>query len=138
MAVSTELGNLGIYNKVLSSINSHSPLIMLSCKVTWNFRSVISPLQQCLWLPDLARWWLTMRSFHPQSFTTLWTRSHVRPRDKLKTSSLPQCLWPPNLAECYIHRGASLHINRSLVTNWKRFISSIALSDSTKVNHVAT
>ena len=55
------------------------------------------------------RWWITMRSFHLQRYTTVWTCGHVRPRDKLTTSPLSQYLSPPNLAR-------SLHSMRSLVT----------------------
>ena len=83
--MATKLGRVGIYNQKLPSINSHNPLITWSCKVTWNIRSVISSIQRGLWPPNMARWWLTMRSFQPKKYTTLWTYGQVRPRDKLKT-----------------------------------------------------
>ena len=31
-----------------------------SCKITWQTKTIISSLPQCLWLPNLARWWLTL------------------------------------------------------------------------------
>ena len=58
---------------------------------------IVYPLSQCLRLLCICtsdKWWLTMRSFHPQNYTTLWTRSHVRPNDKSKASPLTQCLGP--------------------------------------------
>ena len=54
-----------------------------SCSST--IRSIISPLPQCLWPPNLAVWWITMRSSHPWSHMTLWSRGRSRLREKLKT-----------------------------------------------------
>ena len=41
---------------------------------------------QCLLLPKLTGWWLTMRGSHPKNNTTLWSRSVVRSHGKLKLS----------------------------------------------------
>ena len=72
---------------------------MCSCVATWNIRSFISLIQHGLWPPNLAKWWLTLWSFHPQSYKTFWTRGHVRLCDKLKLFvPLLQYLKPPNLA----------------------------------------
>ena len=80
----------GIYNEELRFINSHNPLITWSWKVTWNIRSPM--------VTNLARWLLTMRSFHLQSYTTPehvinWQIENVLP-------PLPQNLHPPKLATC--------------------------------------
>ena len=40
--------------------------------VTWQIKSVISPLSQVLWTPNVAGWWLKMREHH-----ALWSRDHV-------------------------------------------------------------
>ena len=62
MPVATKPGKVGMYNEEFPSGNSHNPLITRSCKVTWNIRSVLSLLQKRLWLPNLIRYWLTMRT----------------------------------------------------------------------------
>ena len=94
--------------------------------VKWNIRSVISLLQQGLWPAKLAKWWRTVRSFHPQSYTTLWTRGHVRPCDKLKTLSiLPQCQWPPNLA-------GVLHKNRTSIHNVRKEFDKVVFQSHLK------
>ena len=95
MPMAIKRGRVGIYNEELSSIKSWNPLIKWSSKVTWNINSLVSLLQQVLWLPNLVRCLLTMRSFHPESHTTVWTCGYVKPRD---ISPLPQCLWPTNQA----------------------------------------
>ena len=35
-------------------------------------KNIISPLPQCLWLPNLVGWWLTMRGSHILSYMTLY------------------------------------------------------------------
>ena len=78
-------------------ITSHDHILRRSCKIAWQTKIIVYPLSQCLRLLCICtsdKWWLTMRSFHPQNYTTLWTRSHVRPNDKSKASPLPQCLGP--------------------------------------------
>ena len=66
MRVAAKLGRLGICKEELHSINSHTHLITWSSKIMRNIRFVKSLLHQGLWSSDLARWWLTMRNFHPQ------------------------------------------------------------------------
>ena len=56
-------------------------MITWSCQIKWNIRSVMSLLQKILWPPNLARWWLSMRSFLAQCYSILWTCGHVRPRE---------------------------------------------------------
>ena len=76
-----------------------------------------------------------MRNFYPQSYTTLGTRSHVRPLDKLKTFPLPQCLWPSNLEGWFYAMKNFLRFDKvtksfdhvvlqGRTTNWVRFIST--------------
>ena len=67
-----------------SSMISHDPLIMLSRGVTWQIKSLISPIAQDLWTLNLRGWWLTMRGTNPWRHMTLWTRVHVSLCDKLK------------------------------------------------------
>ena len=75
--VAAKLGRVGIYDLKLPFITSCNPLITCSFQVTRIIRSVISLPQQGLWPPKLGRWWLIRRNFHPQSYTTLWTRDEA-------------------------------------------------------------
>ena len=68
---------------VLPSMKSHNALITWSFKAVWNINPIISLLQQFRWSTNLARWLFTMRSFHPQSYTTVCICGCVKPRDKL-------------------------------------------------------
>ena len=52
-------------------------MIIWSCKITWQIKTIISSLPQCLWLPYLAGWWITLSGFY--------RFSHARSRHKLKT-----------------------------------------------------
>ena len=40
--------------------------------VTWQIKSVMSPLSLVIWTPNVAGWWLKMREHH-----ALWSRDHV-------------------------------------------------------------
>ena len=56
-------------------------------KVAWTFslvvlqdhvitKTIISPLSKCLWTPNLAGWWLTLRGSYPQSSMITWQTIH--------------------------------------------------------------
>ena len=47
------------YVKGLLSIKSHDLLNTWSCKITWQIKTFISPLPQCIWQPNLVGCWLT-------------------------------------------------------------------------------
>ena len=53
-------------------------------KMTWK-KPVIFPLPQCLWLPNLAGWWIALSGFYTQYYSALYSRGLARSRDKLKT-----------------------------------------------------
>ena len=58
----------------------HDPLTTWSREVTWQVKSLISPIPQSLWPPILTRRWLMMRITQPLCHMTLWPRvtwSHV-------------------------------------------------------------
>ena len=57
--------------------------IMLFCVVTWHIKYFISPLALDQWSPNVARWWLTVKGFHPKIHIILYTCFHERSRDKL-------------------------------------------------------
>ena len=48
-------------------------------------KNIKSPLPHCLWLLNLAGWWLNMRGSHWESHIALSLSSLMRSRDKLKT-----------------------------------------------------
>ena len=51
-------------------------------------KSILSPLLQYLWAPNLAGWWHTVRSSHPYSHMMLWSRGLARLLDKLNSLKL--------------------------------------------------
>ena len=64
--------------------------------VMWQIKSVISPLSQGLWTPNLSLWWLRMKEPHLRSHVT---HHHVVTwQIKNIISLLSQGLWTPNLA----------------------------------------
>ena len=48
----------------------------------------LPPLPQCLWPPNLARWWLTVRHSYPKSHTNIWPCDLPGAIDKQKPSYL--------------------------------------------------
>ena len=53
-----------------------------SCSSTTT--NIISQLPQCLWPPNVAGWWLTIRGSHPKNYVTLWSRGLAKSDGKLK------------------------------------------------------
>ena len=82
--MATKFSKMVIYLDWLLPIESHGPLIMWSCKITWQTKTIISSLPQCLWPPAWQNgnlpWWPPAHSH-----MTLWSRGLVRPRDNLKS-----------------------------------------------------
>ena len=113
------------------------------------------PISRRLWLQNLAGWWVTLTGFHPQSYSTLWSRSHARSHDKLK--SLQQFLWLPNLAGWQLtlmdfypksqwsfdhvisldFLGWLWSCGRSHVTNYNNYIFTTTVSMKTKLDTLA-
>ena len=73
-----------IHSEKWSSIKSPNLLIKLFCKGIKNILAAVSLLPQGLWPLNVAKRWLTIRNLNPLNHTTLWTRGHVRSRDKSK------------------------------------------------------
>ena len=93
--VATKLGRVVTYSKKFPFIKLRDPSVTWSCNVTWRIEYVKSPLTLDQWPPNMARWWLTLRYFHPYSQITLC--GHLKSCVKLKTLN-PQCLWSPALS----------------------------------------
>ena len=58
--MATRLGRMVASLDGLLPIKSHDPLITWSCEITRQAKTVISLLQECLWKPNLAEWWLPL------------------------------------------------------------------------------
>ena len=79
--------------KVSTHIKSYDALIMRSFKITWQRKTIRSPLPECLRPPTLAGWWLTFsRLPHIKLLNPLFTW-------QIKTFISPslQSLGPPKL-----------------------------------------
>ena len=65
MSMATKLGRMVTYLECLPPIKVLIPLVTWSCKISWQTKTIIYPLPQCLWPPNLPVWWLTLRgSYH--------------------------------------------------------------------------
>ena len=59
--MTTKLSRVVTYHERLPFIKSHDFLITLSCVVTWQTKTIVSPVKQWLRPPTLVGWWLTWR-----------------------------------------------------------------------------
>ena len=51
---------------------SHNPKVTWFCEITWQTKTIISPLPQCLRPPNLAKLWVTMSGSYPYSHIIIW------------------------------------------------------------------
>ena len=58
---------------------------MVNCKITWQTKTIISPIPQRLHPPNLTGWWLTIRNSRSESHKTLWPCDIPRSRGNLKS-----------------------------------------------------
>ena len=65
VSMATKLGRMVTYLEGLLPIKLHDPLIACSYKITYQTKTIISPLPQYLWPPNLAGLWLTSRGLFP-------------------------------------------------------------------------
>ena len=84
MPIATNLGRMLTNLEGLLSILLNL-LVMWSCKIMLQIKTIISPLPWCWWQPNMAGLWLIMRGSHPQSHWTFWWCGFARSLDKLKT-----------------------------------------------------
>ena len=85
MPIATKLDRMMTYLRRLPPIKLFNPLVTWSFyKITWQAKTIISPLSQCLRSTNLASWWLTLRGSSPYGhmilnqevlpdFVTIWT-----------------------------------------------------------------
>ena len=84
ISMATKLGRMVTYFDYLLLIKSNDHIITRFCETTWQTKNMVSPIPQCLWQQNMARWWLTSSDFYPQSHMTIPSRGVVKSRDKLK------------------------------------------------------
>ena len=93
-SVATKLRRVVTNCEVVSPIKLDDPLIICSAEILWQTKTIIYPLPQCLWSPNV------------EGGDLLWERPPIKSDDPLSTwsceitwqfktivSSLPQCLW---------------------------------------------
>ena len=71
------------YLEELLSIKSDEALIMRSCEINRETRTIISLLPKFLWPAKLTGCWLTLSCSHPWTYSSLWSGALARLRDKL-------------------------------------------------------
>ena len=64
----------------LLPIKSRDPLILWSCEIMWQTKTIIFPLSQCLWPNNLIEWWIFWRApdhkvTQPSNYVTLHVTS---------------------------------------------------------------
>ena len=69
--MTNKLGRVVGQNEELQLLLPYHCWITCSCEVTWHIRFAISPLALDQWTLSMARYWLTVRGFHPWSHMTI-------------------------------------------------------------------
>ena len=83
--MATKFGRIVTYIDNLLSTESNEPLMIWSCEIRWQTKTIISPLIQYLWPPNLAGLWLTLIAIHSKCYMTFWSRGLSRSCEKLKS-----------------------------------------------------
>ena len=83
IAMVTKLGRVVTYHEDLPHIKLHDSSLSWLYEVTWQIKSIISPLSQCLWLQNLSGWWNIARSSQPSICMTPQWAGLVRSCNKL-------------------------------------------------------
>ena len=52
------------YHKGVLLIKSYDPLIMWSCQITRQTKTIISPQPHCIWSQNVGGWWLPLMNSH--------------------------------------------------------------------------
>ena len=60
------------------------PLVTWYCKITWQMKTILSPLPRYVRSPNLVEWRLTVSVLYPSFYSTLWSRGLPKLYDKLK------------------------------------------------------
>ena len=98
--MTTKLGKMVTYLEGLLPIKLNDALIMWSSKITWKTKTIISPIPQCLWPPNLAGQYL--ERLPPMKLLDPLVTWPCKIMWQAIISSLPQRLWPPHLARLWL------------------------------------
>ena len=134
MLMVTKIGRLVTNHERLLPITSHDTLIMWFFKITWETRTFISLLSQCLWPPNLAGLWLTISGSRSKILLFFWSRGLTRSREKLKAVY-------PHYHSVYSSRNWGVGDLLSIwpmidtIKNWKH-ISTTTIPMATKLGRV--
>ena len=83
--MATKHGGMMAYSKLLPPIKLLDPLVTWSRKITPQTETILSHLLRCLWSPNLAGWWITLRGSYPYTHINFYSRCLTRSRDERKT-----------------------------------------------------
>ena len=62
-------------------MKSYNPLIICSFKITWQTKTIIYPLPECLWPPNLEGRWLTLWGSYP--YWVIWSFGYMVLQDHI-------------------------------------------------------
>ena len=71
MSMATKLDRVVTYCQAGPPTKSEGCLVIRSCEILLQTKTTIAPLPECLWPPNSARWWLTMKGSFLFSHMTL-------------------------------------------------------------------
>ena len=141
MAKTTKLGRMVTYLNGLLLLKSHNAFITWSCEITWQTETIMSPIPQCVWKPNLVTTCLQWLLLTIKSYNTLFTWSRTVTW-KTKTIASPRNLGDGELLrEAPAHK-VPWHFNQVVlqghVTHSVLYISICSRSIGTKHDNVAT
>ena len=121
--MATKLGRLLTYPKQLSPIKLLDTLAAYFWKITWQSKTIKSPLPLCLWPPNLPGWRRTLTgSYHIVTLPIIRGRTWMTWQFENFTFQISQDLWPLKLVECWLQRKAlarkHLSLHRFLAFKW--------------------
>ena len=77
MAKTTKLGRMVTYLNGLLLLKSHNAFITWSWEITWRAETIMSPIPQCVWQPNLFTTCLQWLLLTIKSYNTLFTWSRT-------------------------------------------------------------
>ena len=108
--IATKLGRMVTYLEQLSPVKLFDPLVMWSYKITWQTKTIITPLPQCLyghqtWQVGDLFW---RNAIHIVTWPLFWWSCLITRQFEKFISPFSHDLWPLNLAMCWLRGGGSV------------------------------
>ena len=79
--MATKVDRIATFRDRFVPIKSNDTLITWSWRITWQTKTIISPLPYSLWSLNLGGWWLALRGFMMHKVT--WCFDHIVLQDRL-------------------------------------------------------